>query len=559
MKRLWLASIPKNYKVGKDILLGPWCVLGKEKQYPDLSMLVFEPDPFNSFEEMKYAAKLTSDYADYYLTILAEQLNKKNDIQYSLKFWRILLMPWLLTVTQITWVKQKIINDLISKYKNHDVTVELIEDGIDWNFADSMDFLRNGLQDMHFNHWLFSRLLERKVPDNWKIYYSKLKLIKKYRTESQDTLKIRIARLISGILPIFSHQGVNMFDASILEIVLILKSLILKSTGVNSNNHKYNAIEMDWNLNWDSLVFNTIPKSLVDIRQKKNKLPKMARINIRSYTNLYGNDKKREKIAICVERGAKLILTQHGGCYGTNLVHSRPASMEYKSDLFISWGWEKVGYSENNIIPASTPILSKYIYRQKSNKMIFVNSSFELWQKRMDSVRQPNQHVNARNDVVKFFSNLRDEIQENCLFRPFHYGSPSLDDREYIASRLPNIDLLEGKLHDELMKCKLLVLNAPNTTFNIAMSANIPTICFWDQKDWGFDPIAKPYFDALKNAGIIYENPIDAAQKVTGVWSEVDNWWQQDTIQAARKEWARQYARTSKHWRSEWIKIIWNL
>ena len=64
-------------------------------------------------------------------------------------------MPWLLTVTQITWVKQKIINDLISKYKNHDVTVELIEDGIDWNFADSMDFLRNGLQDMYFNHWLF--------------------------------------------------------------------------------------------------------------------------------------------------------------------------------------------------------------------------------------------------------------------------------------------------------------------------------------------------------------------------------------------------------------------
>lgn len=559
MKRLWLASMPENYNPRKDILLGPWCVLGKENQYPDLSKLVFEPDPFDSFEEMKYAAKLTRYYAEYYLSVLAEQLNKKSNIQYSLKFWRIFLMPWLLPLTQITWLKQKIINGVISKYENDDISVELIADDIDWNFVDIFDFFKNGAQNVNFNHWLFSRLLERKVPDNWKIYYSEFKPIKKYKIESKDTLKIRMKRKFESILPIFSVEGVKILDALILEIVIKLKSLLLKNTNVINNNHKYDDIKMDWNLDWDSLVFNTLPKSFNDINPNRNKISKWERLIILSFSSLYNNDKRREKIAISVEHGAKLIATQHGGCYGTHLVHSRPAAIEFKNSSFISWGWDKTSYSGNNIIPACSPLLSKKVYRQDSNKMIFVNSSFEIFQKRIDSSRQPNEQIHAREDLVKFFNHLRYEILGDSIFRPFHYNSTSLDDRGYIKRNLPNMNILKGDLHDELMKCKLLVLNAPNTTFNIAMATNIPTISFWDQQDWGFDPIAKQYYDKLSDLGIIYDNPIDAAKKVNTIWDDVNNWWQLPSIQKARCDWAWNYARTSKHWQREWIKVIWNL
>ena len=141
-KRLWLASIPEDYDARKDILLGPWCVLGKEHQYTDLSELVFEPDPFTSSEDIIRTAKLTRAFAESYLLILSDQLSNECNTGLSIKSWRFLLMPWLLPLVQITWMKQKLINAVISKYRDDDVLVELAEDSIRWEFVDTFDFVK---------------------------------------------------------------------------------------------------------------------------------------------------------------------------------------------------------------------------------------------------------------------------------------------------------------------------------------------------------------------------------------------------------------------------------
>ena len=59
MKQLWLGLGPDNYDSKKDILLGPWCVLGKEIVYPDINKIEFAPDPITSLEEMRYSESLT--------------------------------------------------------------------------------------------------------------------------------------------------------------------------------------------------------------------------------------------------------------------------------------------------------------------------------------------------------------------------------------------------------------------------------------------------------------------------------------------------------------------
>ncbi|MBA7536407.1 hypothetical protein ES705_28671 [subsurface metagenome] len=70
---------------------------------------------------------------------------------------------------------------------------------------------------------------------------------------------------------------------------------------------------------------------------------------------------------------------------------------------------------------------------------------------------------------------------------------------------------------------------------------------------------AEPFFDNMKKMGILWETGGQAAQKVNEIWDNVNEWWNQPKIQKARKEWAWNYARTSKHWRRDWIKVIWNL
>ena len=81
MKHLWLGFGPDNYDSKKDILLGPWCVLGKEKVYPDINKIEFAADPINSLEEMRSAETLTRTFAELYLKILAEKLNSKLGIK----------------------------------------------------------------------------------------------------------------------------------------------------------------------------------------------------------------------------------------------------------------------------------------------------------------------------------------------------------------------------------------------------------------------------------------------------------------------------------------------
>ena len=86
MKRLIISTIPEDFDPANDILLGPWCFLGKEKQYPEWDSFYIEPDPFKSSEDIIKASRITADYAKYLVSDLADQLNSTNDVHYSDEF-----------------------------------------------------------------------------------------------------------------------------------------------------------------------------------------------------------------------------------------------------------------------------------------------------------------------------------------------------------------------------------------------------------------------------------------------------------------------------------------
>ena len=98
MKRLILSSIPDDFDPQNDICLGTWCFIDKEEVYPGWESLKFQPDPFPTPEAKADASRLTSLYANSLLPTLRKQLNQENGTTSSEKFWRLLVMPWLLTL-----------------------------------------------------------------------------------------------------------------------------------------------------------------------------------------------------------------------------------------------------------------------------------------------------------------------------------------------------------------------------------------------------------------------------------------------------------------------------
>jgi putative transferase (TIGR04331 family) len=567
MKQLWLGLGPDNYDSKKDILLGPWCVLGKEKVYPDINKIEFAPDPITSLEEMRYSESLTRNFAESYLPILAGELNNKLGVNHSDQFWRIILMPWLLTLVQITWLKQRLINNFIKAHKDEEIFVELIDNSIKWDYENHSDFMMNGVNNIEFSHWLFSRLIENNIPENWKISYRKCTIKKHYDVAKllNPTLKVRIAEKLEVLFPLFGINGINVFEAILFEIVNKIKirrikeqEPIIKTSYNRSNN------DIQWNLDWDSIVKNIFPKDFLSITHKQKTPYKFRGVLFGTSGILHHDFKKRLKLALSVDSGAQLIGIQHGGAYGTFAVHSLVSAVEYgNSHKFFSWGWEKTSYQKEKIIPVSSPYLSKLRYSSKTEDIIFVSGIFAVLPVRINSFKQPNQVIKERNEIFLFIKSLNDKLLSNFFYRPSFSldvgGPPSILDEEFINSNFPSVRMIKGDLHTYTMKSKLLIINQPGTTFHIAMAANIPTICYWNPEFYWIDKKADPYFKALREVGITYDNPIDSAKKANKIWNDVNSWWQNPVLQKARTDWVWNYARTSKHWRREWIKIIWRL
>ena len=78
------------------------------------------------------------------------------------------------------------------------------------------------------------------------------------------------------------------------------------------------------------------------------------------------------------------------------------------------------------------------------------------------------------------------------------------------------------------------------------LALNIPTMCFWYD---GLDHIhskARPYYELLRDVGILADTPEQAAKNVALHWNEIEEWWGNEKVQNARRLFCEQYARVEK-------------
>ena len=558
MKKLWICDAPVTFDPETDILLGPWCIDEKGIEYSEINNFNFPPDPSSSIHEMKIDEEITKNFADSYLSILTEKYNRLLGTDYSSKFWRIIIMPWLLTLCQSTWLKQKIINDFIEKNKNDSIEVDLIENSVKWNFKDTYDFIYNGIQSKNYNHWLYSRLMEYRLPPKWKVNYIKLEN-KEFKKVTQESLKVKIYNYLVLLFPIISIKGMPIIKGIILELLLFIKN-IFRLNKQKSTIKKFNIkkVEIDWKLDWEDLIEKTSPKSFFTI--KKQNLKKITNTyRIECGSNLFYNEAVKYKIAIQFERGVNLILSQHGGVYGTSSFHSLVNSLEYYvADKYLSWGWKSLSYNKNSIYPIPSPYLSKFKYKRENDKIIFVDGVKNIFHKRINSVPQPNDCYNQRDFNYLFIKNLKKNILNEFYYRPAlsYSGGGKIIDSSYCQYFYPNLKIIKGDLHTESMKCKILIVDGPNTTFSIALSSNIPVIAFWDPLSNAIDENALPLFNELKKFGIVHENPKSAADHLNFVYNDIDAWWNNPNLQKSRENWINNFANKDENWFKYWFNLI---
>ena len=95
------------------------------------------------------------------------------------------------------------------------------------------------------------------------------------------------------------------------------------------------------------------------------------------------------------------------------------------------------------------------------------------------------------------------------MYRPYLRGSTEVEDLRQFKEYFPQVPILEEDLHEHMLGCGLLVLDQPGTTLNVAMAMGVPFICYWENGAWPINEKAEPYFEALRDAEILFFNPMD--------------------------------------------------
>ncbi|MDG2449487.1 MAG: hypothetical protein P8M34_07605, partial [Saprospiraceae bacterium] len=428
-KILIMGQIPDDFNVDKHIALGPFCFLGKENIYPKWEQIKFIPDPFDTPESLFENNKKLVLFTLKIIPELIAFLNKEKCTNKSELFWKPILYPWLYSFLETLWERQNRLINFVNAHKNNEISVRLITSNFKWSFIDTLDFQSEGIMNILFNEWLFSRIIEENLPKKWNAIYidksNECNLARKSKVDprKENFLKEKIINELSkyGFNEIY---GLNLKEQ--FEFNRAVKKRKGKKVNLHSTNEKIldeiaNVTALEWKFDYKTILYECMPDSILetDIKWAFEKA-KGKQLYFVSSSILFGDNRIKPLIGAIREMGGKVISVQHGGHpYGTGGSYYLAQGNEYINDGFITWGWEEQNDFIGNFIPLSSPMLSKLENKhiEQNDELIFISTLPRMISHRLQSTPQPVQQLEYMAFKKYFLSTLDGDIIKNFRYR----------------------------------------------------------------------------------------------------------------------------------------------
>jgi putative transferase (TIGR04331 family) len=558
------------WKKDEDILfLGEWCKIYDQRHI--WSELNYKVLPYHWDDR----EKLYQDYLyldiiyEKYLALLTDKLNNLHRVNYSQRYWRIVVGFWLYQFIEILFDRYLSIKSATDSGLVSDTWIcpQNIER---WAPDDSV------CSD-EYNNYLYSRIIQTLG----ELHFSVLD-IKTFPTS--DTLpktnESLFKQIINDLLDIFNKWSPSQWNQVVfvctyldkwdsVKLQLSLNQIpyfeshpVLPECGSVNQSMRKKLIckegknEFESILDW--IIPEQIPKVYVegyaDLHKKSlDTFPKRPKVIFTA--NAYNGDTLFQLwSAFQVEHGAKLIGTQHGGHYGSGLWSASETHQNRICDRFYTWGWETS--DAPNVLPLATGKFKgaiKGITPNPKGTILMVEASFPRYSYWMYSVPVGPHMLNYIDEQYRFVRSVSDEVHEKLLLRlyPLDFG---WNEANRWKDNCPTLKQYQGRksIFQQLNESRLFIGSYNATTYLETFSANYPTVLFWNPKHWELRPSAKPFFDELRKAGILHDSPESAAKKVNEIFKDPQSWWNQKEIQETLNNFNYHFLRTSDDWLCEW-------
>ena len=564
-KRSWPRGKPVTF-------LGNWCKLPAEKEAWTSLNADVTPYHWDNREKMHADYAYLNSCYENMLISLADALNIYHETNHGVRYWRILIGPWLYLFIHILFDRWVMIEqasntgNITSTILLNDPEEELIPSNL----------LSLNIDDLRWNHFLYSCSIRNQAKIAWE----------ELPGESHKSLIQR--HIDEHKLNYFSFKRfLNKTMQAMLRYFVLPREVFCCATYMTRFQEIYLQLALKqipkcWHIPLTPQVLpnlqirhefcSLIKTSIVDHFQKflmQMVARQIPTAYLEGYASLTRVVKKvpwpmsprviftsnafqchevfQAWAADRVESGSSLVVGQHGGFYGIGKIVVGEEHQIKISDRFLTWGWKD---SRPNLYPVGVLTnIGKTAKAWKSDgNLLLVTVPIRLLAfKCMSWPIAANQAELFFQNQVHFVSRLKNGIRAQLILRL----KESLD-RRFSSSLMaqwkalfPDITIDKSILpiEKQLLTSRLLIYAYNSTGYLEALARNIPTVIFWDHQYWELREDAIPFFESLSAAKIFFTSATDAADHINLIWSNVEDWWKSPMVQAAREQFCFQYAK----------------
>ena len=541
----------------------------------------------NNINKIKYRENFRWENLNYlkkdykYLNILYEEnllnistyLNKKHNKKFSNRYWRIILGPWLFTFISIIFERWSSLNYILKYNKDLDVSVynykknEVIPYGIeDFNYFVNSNF---------WNHYIYSEILKF-------FFHDKINLvsIKKFKNEEKDTILKKIKFLsfkdrlfyfifkffyrmkennrkyfiFSTYLSFFQEQSVSLKLFYGLSISKEIKSnffynQIKKTKKIDRKIDFYFSKTKTFENFLSQQIILNLPKTFLEYYDdvenfiKNSFLPINPKIIFTTY-GINRNTVMDRYIATKVENKTKLILAQHGGCYGQYLFHWLEKNEIKISDTYLNWGWKE---DKKNIPFGIIKNVATYKASRHNRFIILEIRVRGIYSGRLDVISGFSKVNKYYTSIYNFISLIEDKKLLKIFRVKLHTKTFGWNEKESILKANNKIIFSNPYTNTQKLNTNLIIHTGLSTGHLESLYVNRPILILLNTR---FEPVranSKKYIIEMKKLGILYEDPKELYLKLLSIYNNIDEWWSTEHIQNFRKNYIKKFAKPNSN------------
>jgi len=504
------------------------------------------------------------DFQERLLVDLSGQLNQIHGVDHGVRYWRILIGPWLGYFTQMLFDRWCSIQQAVSQY---DLSGTIVLTGQEEVLTpgNMTDFNRLSVGD-EWNHLLYAMILRQftnvpciervrqetapvTVPLSTGDWIRKLKraLAAGYSRAASILSGDRGAFLMSTYLPIRDEIRMNQ---RLGQIPQLWRSVPPVQVDVVWEQRQWIACgedHSDFETCAHALIPLQMPTAYLEgycplVRQVEGlPWPRQPKV-VWTSNSESSDDVFKAWVAEKVESGTPLVIGQHGGHYGMGRWSFEEDHEIAISDHYLSWGWSEPG--QPKIVPVGqvktkSPLGVVHAGQPRALLVTCALPRYSYW---LYSAFVSRQYLDYFDDQCAFIEHLPQPIRDALTVRLYSHDY-GWDQEARWRDQFPCLNLDNGRsdMNQLIRQSRLYIATYNATTFLESFTMNVPTVMFWNPLHWELRESATPFFQELKRVGVFHETPESAACHVATIWSDVDEWWSAPETQAVLSRFKAHY------------------